>query len=228
MGQLMNIVGPLLLLGGAIFVVSKRCELLGLCGETGGDSGVFPEASATEEVPTEEETTSPVSDTPPSGNAKKSGCCTCQMQGDRVKCHRGDAQWFNPPAGPDGSNDQSVELSLKECNKGCGGSSINKGQGSTTGAGARASGSASIPSKPRLNASGSVGSGAGAGGTRRTSSSSSSKPRSSGSSSLGGGARVNAGASFYAYYPYPRPMYRSYFVDPNYVRPFNLYHRIAN
>jgi hypothetical protein len=216
----MNIVGPLLLLGGAIFIVSKRCELLGLCGETGGD--VTPEAAA-EETPTEE-TVSPVSDTSPSGNAKKSGCCTCQMQGDRVKCHRGDAQWFNPPAGSGGSNDQSVELSLEECNKGCGGSSINKGQGSTTGAGARASGSASIPKKPRLSASGSVGSGAGAGGTRRTSSSS--KPRSSGSgSSLGGGARVNAGASFYAYYP--RRM-RSYFVDPYYVRPFNLCHRIAN
>ena len=224
MGQLMNIVGPLLLLGGVIFVAAKRCELLGLCGETEGDSGVFPEAEATTE--TTEESPSPVSDTPASGNAKKSGCCTCQMQGDRVKCHRGDAQWFNPPAGEGGSNDQSVELSLKECNKGCGGSSINKGQGATTGAGARASGSASIPKKPRLSASGSVGSGAGAGGSRKSSSSrssSSSKPKTS--SARPGGAVVNAGASFYGYY---KPVYRSYFVDPYNPRPFRLFHRIAN
>lgn len=222
----MNIVGPLLLLGGAVFVVAKRCELLGMCGETTPDSGSTEEISA-EETPVTEESPSPVSDTPASGNAKKSGCCVCQMQGDRVKCHRGDAQWFNPPAGEGGSNDQSVELSLKECNKGCGGSSINKGQGATTGAGARASGSASIPKKPRLSASGSVGSGAGAGGSRSSSSSSrsssSSKPKTS--SARPGGAVVNAGASFYGYY---RPVYRSYFVDPYNPRPFRLYHRIAN
>lgn len=213
----MNIVGPLLLLGGAVFVIAKRCELLGMCGETPADSGDI----SAEEVPAEESTTtSPVSDTPPSGNAKKSGCCVCQMQGDRVKCHRGDAQWFNPPAGEGGSNDQSVELSLQECNKGCGGSSINKGSGSTTGAGARASGSASIPKKPRLSASGSVGSGAGAGGTRKSSSSSKTTTK-----RPPGGAVVNAGASFYGYY---KPVYRSYFVDPYNPRPFRLFHRIAN
>jgi hypothetical protein len=227
MGQLMNIVGPLLLLGGAIFVVAKRCELLGMCGETTPDSGTASEA-VTEEVIDNPDAAANADSGTLAGASGKTGCCECKMVGDRVKCQRhGQGEWFNPPAGEGGSNDLSVGLSLQECNKGCGSASTSKsssGSGSTTGAGARASGSASIPKKPRLNASGSVGSGAGAGGTR-SSSSSSSKPR----TSTGGGARVNAGASFYAYYPYPRPRYyRSYFVDPNYVRPFNLYHRIAN
>lgn len=227
MGQLMNIVGPLLLLGGVIFVAAKRCELLGLCGETSPDSGDLDTTNMTGDEILDEVNAGNI--TPVPGGVKTGGtkgCCTCEMQGDRVKCHRGDSQWFNPPAGPDGSNDQSIELSLKECNKGCGGSSINKGSGTTAGAGARASGSASIPKKPRLSASGSVGSGAGAGGSRKSSSSrssSSSKPKTS--SARPGGAVVNAGASFYGYY---KPVYRSYFVDPYNPRPFRLFHRIAN
>jgi hypothetical protein len=219
MGQLMNIVGPLLLLGGAIFVAAKRCELLGLCGETPADSGDIS-GIATEDIPenmTAEEATDGVGKL----TGGKSGCCTCEARGEggKIHCHRGDNNWFNPPAGEGGSNDLNMSLSLIECNKGCGSASTSKsssGSGSTTGAGARASGSASIPKKPRLSASGSVGSGAGAGGSR----SSSSKPR----TTMGGGAGVSAGASFYAYYP----RVRSYFVDPYYIRPFNLYHRIAN
>ena len=222
MGQLMGIVGPLLLLGGAIFVVSKRCELLGMCGDTGGDSGIVPEAAA-EEVPTTTES----ADTSPAGasgttDVKRTGCCTCGMQGDRVKCHRGDGVWFNPPAGSGGSNDQSVELSLAECNKGCGSSSTSGSKSASTGARAGVRSGASIPKKPRLSASGNVGSGAGAGGNRSTS-----RPRTS-SSNTGkrptmarpGGAVVKTGVSFYGY--------RSYFVDPYYIRPFTLYHRIAN
>ena len=121
MGQLMNIVGPLLLLGGVIFVAAKRCELLGLCGETSPDSGDLDTTNMTGDEILDEVNAGNI--TPVPGGVKTGGtkgCCTCEMQGDRVKCHRGDSQWFNPPAGPDGSNDQSIELSLKECNKGCG------------------------------------------------------------------------------------------------------------
>src|SRR5690349_4729521 len=113
MGQLMGIVGPLLLLGGAIYVFSKRCELLGVCGDTAADSSVVPEASA---EPVAETTTPAATD----GGTKTNGCCTCSDQGGTVKCHTGDGNWFNPKAGEGGSNDHSVELSLQECNKQCG------------------------------------------------------------------------------------------------------------
>jgi hypothetical protein len=221
----MNIVGPLLLLGGAIFVVAKRCELLGLCGETGGDSGILDTSEMTGDEILDQVDAGNITPVPGGKlTGGKKGCCTCEARGEggKIHCHRGDNNWFNPPAGSGGSNDFDMNLALAACNEGCGGSSSKSSSGSTTGAKAGVSSGASIPKKPKLNASGSVGSGAGAGGSR--SSSSSSKPRtSSGGSSLGGGARVNAGASFYTY-----PRVRSYFVDPNYVRPFNLYHRIAN
>lgn len=218
----MNIVGPLLLLGGAIFVAAKRCELLGLCGETTPDSGSTEEISA-EEIPenmTAEEATDGVGKL----TGGKSGCCTCEARGEggKIHCHTGDGNWFNPAAGSGGSNDFNMSLSLIECNKTCGGSSSSKSSssGSTTGAKAGVSSGASIPKKPRLSASGSVGSGAGAGGTRKSSSSSKTTTK-----RPPGGAVVNAGASFYGYY---KPVYRSYFADPYNPRPFRLFHRIAN
>lgn len=123
-----SIINALLVVGGLLGVVivfQNRCSWLGLCGDS-----LFPSASAT--TPTT--TTTPVvtsggvdetaSNLDANGNWNgntSAGCCVCEMQGDRIKCQRhGNGVWFNPPAGEDGSNDQSVELSLKECNKGCG------------------------------------------------------------------------------------------------------------
>ena len=220
----MNIVGPLLLLGGAIFVVSKRCELLGICGDVFADSGdTSIDDFVTDDSSSDDSSSSDSSGTGASGttDVKRSGCCTCGMQGDRVKCHRGDGAWFNPPAGSGGSNDQDVDLSLEECKKGCSGSSSSSSGSSSskssTGARANVRGNASV-STPRLQASGNARAGAGAGGSRTPSRSSTTTKRPS--SARPGGAVVKAGASFYGY--------RSYFVDPYYVRPFTLYHRIAN
>lgn len=233
MGQLMNIVGPLLLLGGAIFVVAKRCELLGLCGDTApdsGDTGTTDDSGVTSGG-VDETASNLDSQGNWAGGSSSKGCCVCEMQGDRVKCQRHGGAWFNPPAGPDGSNDQSVELSLKECNKGCGSnitSPTDREKNEVQGVRC-ASGYSSVNGKcVKLGSNRTKG---GAVGTSSSSRISPAKPRSSGSSGGGGagaGAGVRAGASFYAYYPYPRRYYRSYFVDPNYVRPFNLYHRIAN
>jgi hypothetical protein len=122
-----SIINALLVVGllfGGVVLFQNRCSILGLCGE-----GLFGTASAAPAATGETVINNYLNDPESTENTGtqtggKSGCCTCEMQGDRVKCHRGDNAWFNPPAGPDGSNDQDVNLSLKECNKGCGGNTI--------------------------------------------------------------------------------------------------------
>lgn len=241
----MNIVGPLLLLGGAIFVVSKRCELLGLCGETGGSSGIFGEASAEPTSGGVDETASNLNE---QGNFNKNsgaGCCVCEMQGDRVKCQRHGGAWFNPPAGSGGSNDQSVELSLEECNKGCGSNASSPTDREKTEVGSVRcpTGYNSVNGKCQKITQASSGTGKATGQNANTAKKSTPK-----SSVTGSGQQIKpkpgtstanyfnanpkgykpGGGTYYTYYPIRRPVYRSYFVDPNYVRPFNLFHRIAN
>lgn len=248
MGQLMNIVGPLLLLGGAIFVVSKRCELLGLCGETGGSSG--DTAAATDDAGVTsggvDETASNLNEQGNWAGGSSKGCCVCEMQGDRVKCQRHGGAWFNPPAGEGGSNDQSVELSLAECNKGCGTTGSDKrtsnqqdvqevkcpaGQVST-------GGRCVTPSSNRTKGGGSSSSGSRLS-PRTTTTTRSTSPRTGNlgekgtvyvkptPKAIGSASYLNRNPSYKpgggSYY-----VTRSYFVDPYYVRPFTLYHRIAN
>jgi hypothetical protein len=248
MGQLMNIVGPLLLLGGAIFVVAKRCELLGLCGETAPDSGTTTDDSGVTSGGVDE-TASNLDEQGNWAGGSTKGCCVCEMQGDRVKCSKHGGAWYNPPAGPDGSNDQSVELSLKECNKTCGSSSTSltdreKGEVGTVRC---PSGQSSVNGRCVSSSSLSKGGGSSSSGGSKQSP----KPAPKKSSVTGSGQPIKpkpgtgyadyfnanpkgykpGGGTYYTYYPYPqqRPRYyRSYFVDPYYVRPFNLYHRIAN
>ena len=207
----MGIVGPLLLLGGAIYVFSKRCELLGVCGDTAADSGTTTTTDASAE---------PVAATPEEvgkaanpGMSQSRGCCECKMVGDRVKCQKnGDGNWFNPPAGEGGSNDQDIGLSLIECYKGCGSSSTTK---------SKPTGNNSNPSanKPKTGNLGEKGTTYAKGGSKG----SVVKPK------AGSGAAQYFNANPKGYKPGGGTYYtRSFFVDPNYVRPFNLYHRIAN
>ncbi len=101
-----------LMVGGAYVLISpeRRCEFLGLCGQEA--AAVVAETPATE--------TAVVAETPDTTGDSK-GCCECKMQGSTVKCLRNNTgSWFNPPPGTGGSNDQDVQLSLDECNKGCG------------------------------------------------------------------------------------------------------------
>jgi hypothetical protein len=234
MGQLMGIVGPLLLLGGAIFVFSKRCELLGLCGEVGGSSGT------TSTEPTSGGTDETASNLDENGNFDTSsgaGCCVCEMQGDRVKCQKHGGEWYNPPAGPDGSNDQSVELSLKECNKTCGSNSTSptdrekteqKGVVCPSG---QASVNGKCVSTSGRSKGGSSGSSSGSRMSPRTSTPKSSVTGSGQPIRPKGAAKTYFDANPRGYKPGGGSYYvraRSYFVDPYYVRPFTLYHRIAN
>jgi hypothetical protein len=222
MGQLMGIVGPILLLGGAIYVFSKRCELLGICGSTPADSGVIPEASAaTEEVVTD--TNTPV--TPDTTSASKAGCCECGMQGDRVKCRQNGGAWFNPPAGEGGSNDQSVALSLQECLKSCSGGSGTGSSSSSKNSTTAKTGSQGNPgstTKGVQNKNNSV-----------TGSGQKINPPAKTSSGAPNPYKSYVNANPKGYKPgggtyYTTQQRRSYFVDPNYVRPFTLYHRIGN
>ena len=170
------------------------------------------------------------------------------MQGDRVKCRRHGGAWFNPPAGAGGSNDQSVELSLEECNKGCGtnATSPTDRERDEQKSVICPSGYTSVNGKCQKTTTASSGTGKGSGGnsrsssSRNTGSSSSRRPNSSSRTparrpSTGSRAGVSAGASIparraarYTLTSYYTPPVRSYFVDPYYVRPFTLYHRIAN
>lgn len=222
MGKLMDIVVPVLLLGGAVYVFSKRCELLGICGELGSD--VINASTEDTKLVTEDgtEVNDENQQSGATGSEATYKCCHCKMVGDRVKCEKnGDGNWINPPAGDSGSNDQDLTASANECSKGCGKVS--------------ASGSAKIGSGAKSSGSGSSGGSSGGGGSS-SSGTRSPKPASTprqgasaaakGSTSVGklsvsGSARIGAGAG-------ARYTQRSYFVDPNYVRPFNLYHRIAN
>ena len=230
MGQLMGIVGPLLLLGGAIFVAAKRCELLGICGETDGSSGIFGEASAAEEtVPAEgetggvDETASNLNEQGNWAGGSSKGCCVCQMQGDKVKCQRHGGAWFNPPAGSGGSNDQSIELSLQECNKDCGTSATpNRSEREKTEVKSVRcpSGYASVNGRcVRTSSSGSKG---GGGGTVK-SPTSGACPKGQVRNKLTGKCNtpITPATARYTYY-------RSYFADPYNPRPFRLFHRIAN
>lgn len=126
-----SIINALLVVGGLLGVVivfQNRCSWLQLCGDS-----LFPSASATPATTTTPTTTTNNyynEDGTVNGQAvspdmtSSRGCCECKMMGDRVKCQKnGDGNWFNPPAGPDGSNDQSIDLSLLECYKTCGSSS---------------------------------------------------------------------------------------------------------
>jgi hypothetical protein len=111
-----------LLVGGAYVLISseRRCEFLGLCGQdtTTETTGGGEEAAATAPAPV------PVTLPPPTLTGASKGCCKCEMQGSSVKCIKNNTgAWFNPPPGTGGSNDQDVQLSLDECNKGCGSSS---------------------------------------------------------------------------------------------------------
>lgn len=125
-----SIINGLLVVGlliGGVVVFQNRCSILGLCGD------LFGSAAAQTATPATGSTGETVNnyynaDGTVNGQAANPGltmstkCCECKMVGDRVKCQKnGDGNWFNPPAGPDGSNDQSVDLSLLECQKTCGG-----------------------------------------------------------------------------------------------------------
>ena len=127
MSGILNTLLTVGLLVGAVIAFQHRCDWFQFCGQD-----LFAPASAAEAVPVdevipEEGTTGGTDETSSNLNSQgnwaggsSKGCCVCQMQGDRVKCQRHGGQWFNPPAGSGGSNDQSIELSLEECNKGCG------------------------------------------------------------------------------------------------------------
>jgi len=113
-GLLTTLIMVGVLVGGAYVMISpeRRCEYLGLCGQEAVAAAPVEEAVA--ETPDE-----------PSQTGGSKGCCQCEMKGDRVKCLRNNTgDWFNPPAGEGGSNDSDVNLSLVECNKGCGGTNV--------------------------------------------------------------------------------------------------------
>jgi hypothetical protein len=233
MGQLMGIVGPLLLLGGAIFVVAKRCELLGLCGETSPDSGTTTTDDSGVTSGGVDETASNLDEQGNwAGGSSSKGCCTCQMQGDRVKCRKHGGAWFNPPAVNGVSNDQSVELSLEACNSTCGSSSTSptdreKNEVQQVKC---ASGYSSVNGKcVKLGSNRSKGGAVGTSSSSRMSPKPASCPSGQVRNKLTGKCNtvITPATARYTYYPYPQQP-RSYFVDPNYVRPFNLYHRIAN
>ena len=238
----MDIVGPLLLLGGAIFVVSKRCELLGLCGETGD---IVPEASA-EEVPGNVDESASNRDENGNWAGGNKSCCECAMQGDRVKCRRHGGEWFNPPAGPGGSNDQSVELSLEECNKGCGTTGTDPriqerdeqkgvvcpaGYNSVNGKCVRSSNTTSNANRDiRQGSSSGSGKATGRGNNTPSRRTPARRPSTGIGAGVSAGARIPARrtARYTVASYYTPPPVRSYFVDPNYIRPFTVYHRIAN
>lgn len=117
MSGILNALLTIGVLVGGVILFQHRCDWLQFCGPIGGIPAAAAETVevAGEEVPVATEETVTNAATSQSG-----GCCKCEMQGDRVKCMRNnDGIWFNPPAGAGGSNDQSVELSLQECNTAC-------------------------------------------------------------------------------------------------------------
>lgn len=242
----MGIVGPLLLLGGAVFVVAKRCELLGMCGDSEPDSGTI----SGEEVTSGgvDETTSNLDEQGNWAGGSSKGCCVCEMQGDRVKCQKHGGAWYNPPAMNGVSNDQSVELSLQACNATCGSSSTSltdREKNEVKGVKC-ASGYSSVNGKcVKLGANRSKG-GSAAGTGSRMSPKPSSTPRTparrpstgnlgeSGTRYVQQPVRATGSASYLNKGSGYKPgggtyyTYRSYFVDPYNPRPFRLYHRIAN
>lgn len=126
-----SIINALLLVGGlgfAVIAFQNRCTWFGLCGDgLFGSANAAPVGDIVTNVYDSEGNLNPAEDGVFGNDAVSgsSGCCTCEMQGEKVKCHRGDGEWFNPPAGEGGSNDTDVGLSLQECNKGCNGSNSN-------------------------------------------------------------------------------------------------------
>lgn len=111
------------LLGVAFIGFQNRCTWFGLCGNLFGSASATPApvdtGAVTNNYYNDDGTVNGPAVNP--GLTMSGNCCECKMVGDRVKCQKnGDGNWFNPPAGPDGSNDQSVDLSLLECRKTCG------------------------------------------------------------------------------------------------------------
>lgn len=226
----MGIVGPILLLGGAIYVFSKRCELLGLCGDIGGSSG--DTSSGTDVAGNTDESASNLDANGNFDTSSGASCCHCEMQGDRVKCQKHGGAWYNPPALNGVSNDQSVELSLAACNATCGSNSTSqtdRDKNAVKGVKC-AAGYSSVNGKcVKLGPNRTKG-GAPSGGSRLSPKPAAKSTPQKITPKPGSGYDTYFKANPKGYKPGGGTYYtaRSYFVDPYYVRPFTLYHRIAN
>lgn len=140
MSAVINILLVVGVVGIAIIGFQNRCEWFQLCndGLGLGSASAAPTGDTTNNYYNDDGTVNGEVANP--GISQSRGCCECKMVGDRVKCQKnGDGNWFNPPAGEGGSNDQDIGLSLIECYKTCSGST-------TTATKSSSSGSSKMPS----------------------------------------------------------------------------------